>query len=214
MSISGIYCITNGKDAADTINQAQAAFHAKANALQIRCKNLPSEEMKNLVTALENSGIPDSTSLIINDFSEISQNSAKAGLHIGQTDGPPSGARSLLGNKKIIGLTVNEADDIKKEDLEDVDYVGLGPYKFTNTKDSIKPLLGLEGTRLLARKIRSLKEMPVFAIGGIELRNIKTLAKEPDIQGVAVSSAIWSTSDPAETIKEFKECWRKYAEDS
>ncbi len=214
MSMSGIYCITNGKDAAETLRQARLAFQAKADVVQIRCKNLPAEEVQSLVAELENSGFPDATRLIVNDFSEISESSTSTGLHIGQTDRPSSEARDLLGDKKIIGLTVNEADDIRKEDIENVDYIGLGPYKFTSTKDSIKKLLGVEGLGLLAEKIRTLKEIPVFAIGGIELEDISTLAREPNIQGVAVSSAIWNSKDPAQTIKEFKECWRKYAANS
>jgi len=210
MNLSGIYGITNGLDAASTLEQARIAFGEGIDILQLRCKSLNKKELSGIVNEIEKSGTSGNSLLIINDHTEISLGSGNAGLHIGQQDGDPQEIRNYLGKDKVIGLTINEESEISAEALSAMDYVGLGPLRFTETKEVLKPLLGMEGMKSLSKKIHKSKELPIFAIGGIRLEDTQALAEDPAISGIAVSSAIWNTENPAKAIRQFREYWSEY----
>jgi thiamine-phosphate pyrophosphorylase len=80
-----------------------------------------------------------------------------------------------------------------------VDYCGYGPFAHTNTKPNNKPLLGFEGYRQLEKYA---VDIPVIAVGGIQLGDVEPLMQTP-IHGVAVSAAVNLAVDPAATLREF-----------
>ena len=67
------------------------------------------------------------------------------GVHLGKNDMSPSDARKILGNGYIIGGTANTLDDIERLIKEGVDYIGLGPFRYTETKKNLSPILGIDG---------------------------------------------------------------------
>ncbi len=76
------------------------------------------------------------TILIINDNAEIAKEIDADGVHLGKNDMSVAEARAILGKDKIIGGTANTVEDIEYLQSAGVDYIGLGPYKFTETKKS------------------------------------------------------------------------------
>jgi thiamine-phosphate pyrophosphorylase len=142
-------------------------------------------------------GIP----LIINDHIDIALAVDADGVHVGQADMPAAFARQLLGKHKIIGLSVTCAGDLSDHDLALVDYVGLGPVFPTSSKADAAPALGLEQFRILRARI----DLPVVAIGGINLGNAgSVMAAQAD--GVAVVSAICSAPDPRHATLSLRQC--------
>ena len=114
----------------------------------------------------------------------------------------PLEARQLLGPEKIIGATCNTWEDILLRQQQGVDYIGLGPYTFTTTKEKLSPVLGIEGYRHLLEAMRQQNiHIPVFAIGGITEKDIPELAKT-GIQGIALSGLIKNSTDPCAKTKE------------
>ena len=83
-----------------------------------------------------------------------------------------------------------------------VEYIGLGPYAFTTTKEKLSPVLGLEGYRFLLGRMQENKiSIPVFAIGGITETDIPPLM-QTGIQGIALSGLIKNSPDlKRQTIK-------------
>jgi len=95
-----------------------------------------------------------------------------------------------LGNHKIIGGTANTLEDVLQRATEDCDYIGLGPFRFTSTKENLSPILGLEGYRDILSKLQEQNiPIPVYAIGGIELSDIENLINT-GLHGIAVSGLI------------------------
>ena len=76
----------------------------------------------------------------------------------------PTLARELLGDAVLIGRTCNTREDLRAALAQPIDYVGVGPYRFTQTKERLAPILGLEGYRDLHLADYPL---PAYAIGGI-----------------------------------------------
>lgn len=129
--------------------------------------------------------------LIINDRIDIALALNAAGVHLGQTDLPYPEARTLLGPKKIIGLTVHSPEEMLSANEHAVDYVGVGPVFATLSKEDAPSPLGL--TQLT--ELIKLAKHPVIAIGGINAQNLPLLMPT-GISGIAVISAITHAADP------------------
>ena len=135
--------------------------------------------------------------LIINDRIDVALAVDAAGVHIGQNDMPYQLARKLMGDDKIIGLSIETIEEAQAANLLDVDYIGISPIFSTTTKNDIKTPFGIEG----AKKVVELSRHPSVAIGGINLANT-TDVMSTGIDGIAVVSAIVSAANPQESTQE------------
>jgi len=124
-------------------------------------------------------------------------------LHLGLQDLSITAAREIVGDEMIIGGTANTLEHILLRVEEGADYIGLGPFRFTKTKKNLSPILGLEGYQNLVRAIRERGEIqiPIIAIGGIELNDISTIM-ETGVHGVAVSGAITFAQNREDVVAE------------
>jgi thiamine-phosphate pyrophosphorylase len=141
---------------------------------------------------------------IINDNVYLAQQIAADGVHLGLNDMSIKEARGVLGATKIIGATANTITDIQNHIQNGCDYIGLGPFRFTTTKENLSPILGLEGYQTILNKMKNKGlTIPVYAIGGIGLDSIPTLM-ETGIHGIAVSGLITQSKDKTKTIKQLQ----------
>jgi thiamine-phosphate pyrophosphorylase len=139
--------------------------------------------------------------LIINDDAELASKIAADGVHLGKTDTPPDAARQMLGPDAIIGATANTWTDIQQILLTSADYIGLGPFRYTPTKENLSPVLGIEGYRFIFDKTGA-GIIPVIAIGGIQAADTEVIL-QTGVQGIAISSAIIQAADPVGATAEF-----------
>lgn len=185
--------------------QVRAACHAGIRWVQLRAKHADPGAL--LGMALEARRICDryGSTLIINDHADIVLESGADGVHLGKNDLSPRKARELLGAGKIIGGTANTFDDILHGYRQGVDYIGLGPYRFTTTKKNLSPVLGKQGIQqVLQQTRRQAIHLPVIVIGGIRRADV------PDIlacgaRGIAVSGLIARSADMFATVSELKQ---------
>lgn len=197
--------ITHPSDKYSIAEEVQMAIEGGCQWVQLRMKDASEEEIRQ--TALEI--IPmcqeNGTFLIIDDHVSLVNDLKVSGVHLGKEDMDPLEAREILGPHAIIGITANTADDIIKYKGKDVDYVGLGPFRFTTTKKKLAPQLGIEGYRDIVEKVRAAGvELPIVAIGGIVLDDIDALMST-GINGIAMSSAIINAPDPVAYTSEVLE---------
>src|SRR4051812_7123427 len=122
--------------------------------------------------------------LIINDSIDIAKEIEAHGVHLGKEDKSITEARQILGEDKIIGGTSNSAADILELQDEGADYVGLGPFRFTSTKENLSPVIGLGGYFRILRSAYFKIRIPVIAIGGIQSADVKPLMNT-GVYGVA-----------------------------
>ena len=121
------------------------------------------------------------------------------GVHLGKTDMPPMQARAILGGKPIIGVTANTFSDILSYSGMDIDYIGLGPFRFTSTKKDLSPILGLDGYRSIMQQcVAEGIFIPTVAIGGITEADIDDVMAT-GVSGIALSGAIVNAPDPTAT---------------
>ncbi|WP_159472093.1 thiamine phosphate synthase [Chryseobacterium sp. 18068] len=170
--------------------------------IQVRWKNAPENEFIRLCEISKKLCADNQSVCIINDYVQIAKDIDADGVHLGLKDTSIEISRQILGKNKIIGGTANSISDVLQRMNESCDYIGLGPLRFTSTKEQLSPILGFEGYQKIIQtlKEKSLEIPKIFAIGGVVLEDIQLL-QQIGIYGVAVSGQI--TNQPSIT-KEFK----------
>ncbi|WP_247236670.1 thiamine phosphate synthase [Telluribacter sp. SYSU D00476] len=184
MKISPLQYITSRPEDADL------ACRNGVNWVQLRVKNRSLADW--MALALETLAVcrQYKARLIINDNVQLAGEIGADGVHLGKQDMPVAEARQLLGASVTIGGTANTLEDIRTHYAAGADYIGLGPYRFTVTKENLSPILGLEGySALLAACGQDSISIPIIAIGGIEVADVPAIL-QTGAYGIAVSGAI------------------------
>ena len=199
MMIPKLHYISQGASPKEHLENIQKACTSGAELVQLRLKNV--SEKKILKLAIEAREITShfQTRLIINDHYKIAKTIKADGVHLGKTDTCPNIARKHLYSWQIIGGTANTLDDCETLINKDVDYIGLGPFKFTTTKTNLSPVLGLKGYTAITEALKT--KTPILAIGGITLEDVTSLL-ETGVSGIAVSSDITINFNKIRTFNE------------
>ncbi|MBF9222938.1 thiamine phosphate synthase [Hymenobacter ruricola] len=181
---------------ASTPEAAELACQGGVRWVQLRVKNQPDAIWKQLALDTQAVCRRYGATLLINDNPRLAQEIGADGVHVGANDMPPAEAREMLGPNFVIGGTANTFADVQRLAAAGVDYVGLGPFRFTSTKENLSPILGLAGYAEIMRQCRAVGiTVPVIGIGGITLGDVESLLAT-GLHGVAVSGAIGNVADP------------------
>ena len=107
--------------------------------------------------------------LFMNDCADLCLAAGFDGIHLGQDDLSPEGARLVVGNARWIGVSTHRPEQVKVAEKAPVDYIAVGPVFPTGTKQNPDPVIGLAGVRAA----RALTRKPLVAIGGITRSNAR-----------------------------------------
>ncbi len=187
--------ITNYQSSYSHIEQVQRAIDAGVKWIQYRPKEVSEatilKEGKEISALCRAKGV----TLILNDRADLVKSIQADGVHLGKSDLAADKAREMLGENCIIGGTANTLDDILSLIEQKVDYVGLGPFRFTGTKKNLSPILGVEGYRERMQELQKRGiNTPIYAIGGIQPEDVSQIL-ETGVFGIAVSSVISEAKD-------------------
>lgn len=195
--------ITNTKSPVSVVDQVKAVLEGGCRWIQVRMKEASDEEISKVIEQIKPMCLEKEAFLILNDRVELAKTLDVGGVHLGKTDMLPSKARLVLGPAAVIGVTANTIDDVKAVRSLDVDYIGIGPFRFTETKENLSPVLGLEGIREIDRQMQELEiNMAHVAVGGIKKEDVVPLM-EAGVNGIAVSGAIAFADDIKKETEEF-----------
>jgi thiamine-phosphate pyrophosphorylase len=205
--MKGLYLVTDrnlcrGRALTEIVRQAAEGGTA---FVQLREKELSTrdfiDEAREIRKILEQYHVP----LIINDRVDVALACGAAGVHLGQSDMPYSAARKKLGEKAIIGLSVETWRDVEEAEKLNISYIAASPVFATPTKTDTKEPWGLAGLG----KIKKFSRHPVVAIGGINENNIS------DVVGagadcIAVVSAICAADNPEIAARKLNDLIRSF----
>lgn len=170
--------------------------------IQMRFKNQNALDVFTLAEAVKVLCNEYLATFIVNDNVPLAQQLEADGVHLGLSDMNVQEARVVLGKAKIIGGTANTLEDVLQRATENCDYIGLGPFQFTATKQNLSPILGLDGYRSIIEQIKAKNILiPIYAIGGITLENVESLMKT-GIHGIAVSGLLTQSENPSQLINQ------------
>lgn len=137
---------------------------------------------------------------IINDGVGVALATGADGVHLGRFDLDWTEARRRLGPRCLLGGTVNNEQDAQRARACGVlDYVGVGPLRFTTTKEQLAPVLGIDGVRALVVQLGGL---PAWAIGGVNAADLPAVRAVGAV-GVAVSGALFRDGGIEENVRAF-----------
>lgn len=182
-----------------TTNAATAELACKGGVdwIQLRLKDVSYEQYKEEALKVQNVCKKYGATLIINDSAKLALEIGADGVHIGKDDViTPEEEAALVSGGFIMGCTTNTLEDIQHFKGKSISYVGLGPFRFTTTKQNLSPLLGLEGYTRICTELMTEDDLPpIIAIGGITFADVPSLF-ETGIYGIAVSGAIGAAENP------------------
>ncbi|AXT56982.1 thiamine phosphate synthase [Aquimarina sp. AD1] len=194
--------ISQGKSPQEHLQHIGEACEAGVRWVQLRLKDMDPATVLN--TALKCREICDQYAavMIVNDSVSIAKASQADGVHLGLEDMNPKEARTILGDNFIIGGTANTLQDCIKHKEDGVDYIGLGPFRHTDTKKKLSPVLGLDGYQKIISELDD-HNTPIVAIGGVEQNDIDQIL-DTGVNGIAVSGMLTKQDDLEERIKNIK----------
>jgi thiamine-phosphate pyrophosphorylase len=137
-----------------------------------------------------------SVTLIMNDRADLCLAAGFDGVHVGQDDMSPAGARTVIGQGLWLGVSTHNSGQLTEADKTTADYLAVGPVFATLSKANPDRVIGLEGVR----QARKLTSKPLVAIGGITRENCRSVI-EAGADTVAVISDL--IRDPRKSAEEF-----------
>ena len=182
----------------------EEAVKGGCTIVQLREKDCDTREFIQLAQQLKEVLRPYGVPLIINDRLDVALAVDADGVHIGQSDMPYEIARRLLGPDKIIGLSVENMEDLEEANRLDLDYIGISPIFGTPTKTDTAAPFGLDGAQLAM--CRSLH--PAVGIGGMNHRTAADVMQR-GVDGIAVVSDIVAADSPQESSRTLLEIVRQ-----
>lgn len=199
-----VQCLTI--DGIELSHEAQvlALCAAGAQWIQLRMKSATDDE----VTAVVERCLPVcrevGVRLMMNDRIDVAIRLGMDGVHLGKLDMPWADARALAGSAFLIGGTVNSVKAAQRAiESGALDYVGVGPFRFTRTKLNLAPVLT---PSQWLKILETLGVMPSYAIGGILAEDLPVL-KKLGVTGVAVSSGLFRGAAVAQDFRVHAPAW-------
>lgn len=199
--------ITHQTETYTDYEEAKRFLEGGGSWVQLRQKEGLDREMAHRLTELcrQKNGV-----LCVDDNVDIALEIGADAVHLGKNDMPVDEAWKVVRKAHrekdfLIGATTNTFEDIRQAARSGASYIGLGPFRFTQTKKRLSPILGLEGYRRIISQCEEAGiHLPIYAIGGIELEDIPDLMKA-GVHGIAISSSIIRADNPAEMTRRFLE---------
>jgi thiamine-phosphate pyrophosphorylase len=197
----GFYFITDDDLSLNgSISDVKAAIQAKVEIIQYRCKSQSMKSMYQQAKKLKQ--LSQGALFIVNDRIDLALAVAADGVHLGQEDMPCDIARKIMGPDRIIGVSVHNLEQAYIAQEQGANYIGIGAVFATNTKAGVMPL-GIK----LVEQVKKQVSIPVVAIGGLNLENVKQVI-DAGIDAVCAISAVVTKQDVAQEILKFQRLFK------
>jgi thiamine-phosphate pyrophosphorylase len=174
---------------------AEQLAAAGVTLLQYRNKSGSARQMLEQARELRRR-LGNSVKLIMNDRADLALAAGFEGVHVGQDDLSPEGARKVIGPRLWLGVSTHSPEQVIEADKTSADYIAVGPVFATSSKAKPDPVIGLDGVR----RARELTRKPLVAIGGITRTNCRSVI-EAGADSVAVISDL--VREPQKSAEEF-----------
>ena len=190
--IPKLHYISQGTTPKEHLENIQQACTSGIELVQLRLQNV--SENKFLEIAKEAREITShfQTRLLITDHYKIAREVKADGVHLENTELCPMKARIHVYTWQIIGGTANTLKECETLLEKQVDYIGLGPFRLTTTKENITPALGINGYTEIIKALQT--ETPIIGVGGITSLDVTDIL-ETGVSGIAVSGEITRNFD-------------------
>ncbi|WP_196885421.1 thiamine phosphate synthase [Aureivirga sp. CE67] len=202
--ISNLQYITQGNSVAEHLQNAEKVMQNGVDWVQLRLKDVSEETYKEAAKELKGICEKYNAKLVINDNPFVAKYANADALHLGKNDMDVLEARKIVSENTIIGGTANNLEDCLNLIEKNVNYIGLGPFRFTTTKKNLSPVLGSSGYQQIIEQLeeRNMKT-PIIAIGGITENDVVEI-RNTGVFGIAVSGLLTNEIAVEKIISQLK----------
>jgi len=170
-AIIDVSCFATPQRATAIVGYARELVAGGATLIQYRNKVGGARELLSDAREIRRV-VGDGVTLIMNDRADLCLAAAYEGVHVGQDDLSPVGARAVVGPRRIVGVSTHNLEQVRQADAGPADYIAFGPVFPTSSKQRPDRVVGLDGVRA-ARAATTRK--PLVAIGGITRANARSV---------------------------------------
>jgi thiamine-phosphate pyrophosphorylase len=172
-----------------------AALAAGCRWVSLREKDLSQDDQMALAGKLLRLTRRHGARLSLHGDAQLAKACGVDGVHL-PAGSDPAEARKLLGQGKLIGVSIHTVTEADALDPAAIDYAIAGPAFETPSKPGYGPEIGRKGLAEIAAAAR----VPVLAIGGLNAtRAAEVLAAGP--VGIAVMGGVMRSTDPGREVR-------------
>jgi thiamine-phosphate pyrophosphorylase len=179
------------------------ALAAGAPAVQLRDKHGSARDLFAVGRRLRDLTRAADALLFLNDRADVALALGADGVHVGPDDVPVAALRRAVPTGFLIGASADDPDVARRLVAEGADYVGCGTVYPTRTKPDAGNVIGLTGLDRVARAL----DVPVIAIGGIDVARSAEVAATTAAAGVAAIGAVMRAPDVEATVRGLLAPW-------
>ena len=176
----------------------ETALEAGAKAVQLREKELSTKALLDMAYWMRELTNEFGALLFINDRVDVALSVEADGVHLGRQSIPVQAVRKIAGKTLMIGVSTHTIEEAIEAEKNGADFITLGPVYETPSKVNYGKPIGIE----TLRKAKSATTLPIFAVGGIKLGNVREI-KEAGADGIALISAILTAQNIKNTAGDF-----------
>lgn len=173
--------------------------------IQLRIKNVNHEELTQLIMEAVELAKDYDTRLFINDYWQLAIEHGAYGVHIGQEDLAAADLIKIQQAGIRLGISTHGCYEFLLAQQLQPSYLAIGAIFPTKTKDMTGQIQGIENLKqvLALRPNEQVKQIPVVAIGGINLERAPEVVKT-GVESIAVVTAITEAVSPEAAVAELK----------
>ncbi|QBG36457.1 thiamine phosphate synthase [Litorilituus sediminis] len=178
--------------------------------IQLRVKNLPEDELEQVIAQAVELAKDYNTRLFINDYWQLAIKYGAYGVHIGQEDLMAADLAQIQRAGIRLGLSTHGCYEFLLAQQLQPSYLAIGAIFPTSTKDMTGQIQGLDNLAqvLTLRPNDKAKQIPVVAIGGINLARAPLVAAT-GVESIAVVTSITHADDPEQAVAQLQVCINK-----
>jgi thiamine-phosphate pyrophosphorylase len=180
---------------AGDVHVLDPALRGGVDIVQLRDKGLGDDALVAVAEPFRTACKKHGALFVLNDRPDLVEACGADGVHVGRADAPVEEARALVGPDRVIGLSASTAEEL--DDVGGADYVGVTAFATPTKEDAVAG--GLELVHAAAATLA----VPWFAIGGVDLSNVRELAAA-GAPGIAVVRAIRDAEDPEAAARKLR----------
>lgn len=191
--------ITSGKlKGNELLKQITSLSAAGVRAIQVREKHMPAGELLNISKSAGRMIKRDQTRLIINERLDIAILAGASGIH-STSNGIENRYIRKFASGMFSGKSVHSLVEAVNAEKDGYEYILFGPVFRTPAKVKYGKPQGLKKLGEICNSV----EIPVFAVGGINLKRIKKCINA-GAYGVAAIREFQDTNNINNAVKEFR----------
>lgn len=189
-----LYLITDRKQVrgAGLCQVIEEALKGGVKAVQLREKDLSGSALYAVACEMRDLTSRYGARFFINDRVDIALAAAADGVHLGVESMPVAAARKILGVEKLIGVSCHDRLSALKAQQDGADFITFGPVYPTPSKARYGEPVGIGKLAEISKALH----IPVFALGGVSLSNVRQVIT-CGAHGIALISAVIAAEEPA-----------------